>query len=97
MVSDGNKGRQSVSGEMPIEINCRAVWRELSNYLEGSVSPALRQRMEEHFRHCRHCTALLEGASNTLRLVADDRAFDLPAGFAERLWRTLNAGDQSCG
>ena len=68
-----------------IEISCVEVWRELSNYVDGTVEPELRQRMEEHFKGCEHCTAVLDGTRNIVRLVGDDRSFDLPAGFSDRL------------
>jgi MEDS: MEthanogen/methylotroph, DcmR Sensory domain/Putative zinc-finger len=74
-----------VTNETQFEISCREVWREISNYVDGIVPPALRGRMAAHFSRCRHCTALLEGTSNTVRLVGDGKAFDLPSGFAERL------------
>jgi MEDS: MEthanogen/methylotroph, DcmR Sensory domain len=67
------------------------VWREISNYRDGAVQPELRARMAAHFSHCNHCTAVLEGTSNTIRLVADGEAFDVPAGFAERLQQKLDA------
>ena len=72
------------------EISCREVWREISNYLDGSVPPGLRARMAAHFSGCKHCTAILEGTSNTVRLVGDGEAFDVPAGFAERLQRRID-------
>jgi hypothetical protein len=41
--------------------------------------------MEEHFKGCEHCTAVLDGTKNVVRLVGDGRTFNLPAGFSERL------------
>jgi anti-sigma factor RsiW len=72
-----------------IEISCVEVWRELSNYVDSNVDPELRQRMEEHFKVCQHCTAVLDGTRNIVRLVGDDRSFDLPAGFSDRLKKRL--------
>lgn len=72
-----------------IEISCVEVWRELSNYIDGNVDPELRQRMEEHFKVCDHCTAVLDGTGNVVRLVGDDRSFDLPSGFSDRLKKRL--------
>ena len=72
-----------------IEISCVEVWRELSNYIDGVVDPELRQRMEDHFKTCEHCTAVLDGTRNVVRLVGDSRAFDLPAGFSDRLRKRL--------
>jgi len=78
-----------------IEINCEHVIQEISNYIDGEVTPELRARMEEHIRGCRHCAAVLDGTSNTLRLLADGRTFgqlfELPAGFSERLLQRLAA------
>jgi anti-sigma factor RsiW len=68
-----------------IEISCVEVWREISNYLEGEIDPELRRRMEEHFRGCEHCTAILDGTRNVVRLVGDGQTFDLPEGFSERM------------
>ncbi len=83
--------------EVPLEISCREVWREISNFLEGSVQPALRARMSAHFSRCKHCTAILEGTSNTIRLVGDGEAFELPAGFSERLQQELRGPSSDGG
>ncbi len=72
-----------------IEISCVEVWREISNYVDDSVDPELRRRMEEHFKGCEHCTAVLDGTRNVVRLVGDNRSFDLPAGFSDRLKKRL--------
>lgn len=72
-----------------VEISCVEVWRELSNYIDGAVDPELRRRMEEHFKGCEHCAAVLDGTRNVIRLVGDGHAFELPAGFSDRLKKRL--------
>ena len=72
-----------------VEINCREVWREISNYLEGDLSPDLRRRMEEHFKICKHCVAVLDGTRNIVKIVGCGEAFEVPAGFGERLRKRL--------
>jgi len=72
-----------------IEISCVDVWREVSNYVDDLVDPALRERMQEHFKGCEHCTAVLDGTRNVVRLVGDGEAFDVPAGFSDRLKKRL--------
>jgi len=47
--------------------------------------------MEEHFRGCAHCTAVLDGTRNVVRLVGDHRSFELPDGFSQRLKQRLSA------
>jgi putative zinc finger protein len=72
-----------------VVIHCRKVWREISNYLEGDLSPEMRRDLEEHFANCRNCTALLDGTRNVLLLIADDRVLPLPIGFSARLRKRL--------
>lgn len=72
-----------------IEISCMEVWREISNYIDDTLDPELRRRMEEHFKGCEHCSAVLDGTRNVIRLVGDGRTFDLPDGFSERLKKRL--------
>jgi len=70
-------------------IRCEEVWREISNYLEGEVDPNLRATMEEHFRGCKHCTAVLDGTRNVIQLYGDERMIEVPLGFSNRLHRRL--------
>ena len=74
---------------MVIQIPCEHVWREISNYLDGEVTPELRERMEQHFHGCRRCLAVLNGTRNIVALVGDEQTFTLPAGFGERLYSRL--------
>ncbi len=70
-------------------LNCRHVWKEISNYIDDSVSPELREAIEEHLAHCRHCAAVLDSTRNILYLIADERTFELPVGYSERLHTRL--------
>jgi predicted anti-sigma-YlaC factor YlaD len=75
--------------EVVMEISCREVFRELSGYIDQDIEPELRKRIQEHLANCRHCTAIYDGTRNVIRLVADDRAFELPVGFDRRLKQKL--------
>ena len=76
---------------MVIEISCIEAWREISNYIDDAVDPELRERMEAHFRVCKHCSAVLDGTRNIVKLVADGAEFEVPAGLGSRLYTKLNA------
>lgn len=75
---------------MVIEISCIEVWREISNYIENAIDADLRIRMEEHFKHCNHCSAILDGTRNVVKLVADGEVFDVPKDFSKRLYSKLD-------
>jgi anti-sigma factor RsiW len=72
-----------------IEISCLEVWREISNYVDGEVDAELRARLEAHFKVCAHCTAILDGMRNVVKLVGDGVEYELPDGFSQRLYRKL--------
>jgi len=72
-----------------IEISCLEVWREISNYLDGDVDPEMRARMEAHFKVCAHCTAILDGTKNVVKLVGDGVEYQMPEGFSKRLYSKI--------
>jgi len=71
------------------EIDCGTVLTELSNYLDGDLTPQLRRQIQKHVESCRHCTALYDGIRNVVELMGDERIIDLPSGFSQRLHRRL--------
>jgi anti-sigma factor (TIGR02949 family) len=70
-------------------MSCQEIWREISNYIDGDLSPELRAQLEVHLAGCRHCAALLDSTRNVVVLIADERTFELPSGFSERLHARL--------
>ncbi len=75
---------------MVIEISCVEVWREISNYIDEATDPELRSRMEAHFRVCKHCSAVLDGTKNVVKLISDGAEFEVPANLGKRIYRKLN-------
>lgn len=70
-------------------VSCDQVWREVSNYLDGEIEPALRAAMDEHIRGCARCAAVLAGTRNVIQLYGDERMSPVPLGFSRRLERRL--------
>jgi hypothetical protein len=70
-------------------LNCEAVWREISNYVDGDVDEALRASMDEHFRTCQRCASVLAGTRNVVQLYGDEKMLEVPAGFSRRLEKRL--------
>jgi len=68
-----------------VEISCREVVRELSDYIDKGLDARLRRQIEQHLACCSHCTAIYDGVRNVVTLIGDDRSFELPAGFSQRL------------
>ena len=81
---------ESVAKQQVIEITCEEVLLQVSNYLDGGVTRSLRARMLEHFRNCDHCTAILNGTRNVVKLIGDGRSFSVPTSKSKRFYQKLN-------
>jgi len=71
-------------------IECKHVWNYISDFLDGSLPEEIRELVQKHLEHCEICSAILDSTRNILVLTADDRVFELPVGFSERLHARLN-------
>ena len=72
-----------------MRLKCEHVWSYISEYIDGSVDAQLREEIELHLEHCEICTAVLDSTRNILILTGDERTFELPVGFSERLHARL--------
>lgn len=70
-------------------MKCEEVIRELSNYLDSEVAPALRQRMEGHLRACTSCADLFGEMSGTVQILADESLLEAPPGYSRRLYNKV--------
>jgi hypothetical protein len=68
-----------------MRIDCKHVWEHISAYIENDVDPQLRAEIDRHLETCEICSAVLDSTRNVVILMADDRTFELPAGYSERL------------
>ena len=78
-------------------VSCKKVVAELSNFLADTVDPKLRSEIEEHLRHCRRCSTLLDSTRKVLVISGDECTFEVPLGYSERLHRYLDEQLKSGG
>jgi len=74
-----------------MRIDCKHVWQHITAYIDGDVEATLRAEIDRHLEHCEICSAVMDSTRNVVVLVADDRVFEIPAGYSERLHRRLDA------
>lgn len=72
-------------------VSCKTIRANLSAYLDGESVPEMRQKIERHLRGCRRCSAVYDSTRKMLVITGDERIFEIPAGFSERLHSFLNA------
>jgi hypothetical protein len=82
-------------------IECKHVWDHISGYLDDTLPLDVRDLVQRHLEHCEICSAILDSTRNILILIADDRVFELPIGFSERLHarlaREINGSSRELG
>ncbi len=72
-----------------MDLRCDEVWREISNYIDNDIDPALRLVMTKHFGECKRCKAVLDGMRNVVSVYGDERIFTPPRDFHIRLYGRL--------
>ena len=66
-------------------LDCRRVLAELSNYLDGEVSPEVMQALEEHLAKCRRCSLVYNTTRKTLTIVSEVEPLEVPLEASARL------------
>jgi anti-sigma factor RsiW len=74
-----------------MKLDCKHVWEHISGYLDSQLDPELLAAVEKHLESCEVCSAVLDSTRNILVLTADDRTYELPVGYSERLHAKLEA------
>jgi anti-sigma factor RsiW len=80
-----------------VRIDCKHVWQHISAYIDAEVDAELRAEIDRHLETCEICSAVLDSTRNVVVLIADDRVFELPAGFSDRLHTRLETELQLTG
>jgi hypothetical protein len=73
-----------------VGLECKHVWKHISGYLDGTLDAEVLAQVQNHLEHCEICSATLDSTRNILILIADDRVYELPLGFSERLHGRLD-------
>lgn len=71
-------------------VSCHEVLENLSNFIDKEVDQGLRADIEAHLRMCHRCTVLHDSLRKLIIIAADERTFEVPAGYSERLHAFLN-------
>ena len=72
-----------------MKLECKHVWEHISEYLDQQLGAELLKEIENHLENCEICSAILDSTRNILVLTADNRTYELPVGYSERLHKRL--------
>ncbi len=71
-------------------LDCDALLKSLSEYIDGSLAPELCRELEKHLAGCDNCRVVLNTTKRTIDLVRDPAGQPIPADVRERLFRRLS-------
>jgi len=72
-------------------ISCETIWRQSSEYLDGTLGVNDRIAMDQHIQSCPKCASVIDGLRNIISLYGDERMAELPVGFSQRLHQKIEA------
>ena len=70
-------------------MNCDDVIQELSNFLDGDLTPALVEELESHLDECHECKLVVNQTKKTIELFCDSELVELPKEVRNRLHTAL--------
>ncbi len=66
-------------------VSCEEVLARLSDLIDNDIDGGLGAAIREHLGMCHHCSVLYDSLRKVVIIAADERTFELPAGYSERL------------
>jgi anti-sigma factor RsiW len=73
---------------MPL-LTCKDFLRELSDFLDENLDPALRAHLEQHVAECPNCWVIADTTRKTIRIYKGMDAVPLPGDVESRLMEAL--------
>jgi anti-sigma factor RsiW len=70
-------------------LNCQAVIRELSNFIDGELDGAMMLELERHLNDCADCRLVIDQTKKTINIFCDCEPIELPSEVRNRLHEAL--------
>jgi anti-sigma factor RsiW len=66
-------------------LNCKGIIRELTDYLDGDLTPEVRAELEEHLAGCDDCRIVVDSTRKTIEIFCHCKPAPLPEDVRIRL------------
>jgi anti-sigma factor RsiW len=70
-------------------MKCEQLLAILSEYVDGTVDPAICDEFEKHMAGCNPCQVVVDNIRQTITLYKNGQPYELPVKFRERLHGAL--------
>ncbi len=69
--------------------NCKEFLNELTDYLDGTMSEAVRAELDEHLHWCHDCHVVLNTTKKTIEIYRDNTIYELPERLRVQLQQAI--------
>lgn len=74
--------------------HCKEYLQQISEYIDGELSPELCKKLEEHLAGCTNCTVVVNTLKRTIEVYQmEEQSRELPEGAKRRLYSKLSLDD----
>jgi anti-sigma factor RsiW len=70
-------------------LTCKEFLQELNDYLDETVDPELRRKIETHINQCPNCFVILDTTKKTIQVYKGVQPQTLPADVQSRLLKAV--------
>lgn len=70
-------------------MKCNDFLKELTDYLDGTLTIALREELDEHLHWCRNCRVVMNTTKKTIEIYRDNQLYELPENLRNRLHEAI--------
>jgi anti-sigma factor RsiW len=70
-------------------VKCTEFLKELTDYLDGTITVTVREELEEHLHWCHDCDVVLNTTKKTIEIYRDSKLFELPESLRTRLHEAI--------
>ena len=70
-------------------MKCDDFLKELTDYLDGTITDSLRMELDEHLHWCHECHVVMNTTKMTIEIYRDNQLYDLPEPLRNRLHEAI--------
>jgi len=71
-------------------LTCKQFLEELSEYLDETIEPQIREKLERHIAECPNCWVICDTTKKTVQIYKGMESYSLPREVEARLMDALN-------
>ena len=70
-------------------MKCTEFLKELTDYLDGTMSQSMREELDEHLHWCHECHVVMNTTKKTIEIYRDNQLYELPEKLRTRLHQAI--------